>query len=46
MTFHHLAEMILRQTDKPLTANEIWQQAVQEGRMELTLIRNKMAYLV
>lgn len=31
MTFHHLAEMILRQTDKPLTANEIWQQAVQGG---------------
>jgi hypothetical protein len=31
MTFHHLAEKILRKSDKPLTANEIWQQAVQEG---------------
>jgi hypothetical protein len=31
MSFHHLAETILCQSDKPLTAYEIWQQAVQEG---------------
>jgi hypothetical protein len=31
MTFHELAEYILKQVDKPLTANEIWQLAVDQG---------------
>lgn len=31
MTFHGLAEHILKQVDKPLTANEIWQLAVDQG---------------
>lgn len=31
MTFHELAEQILREVDKPLTANEIWQLAVNQG---------------
>jgi len=31
MTFHGLAEHILQQVDKPLTANEIWQLAVDQG---------------
>lgn len=31
MTFHGLAEHILKQVDKPLTANEIWQLAVEQG---------------
>jgi hypothetical protein len=31
MTFHGLAEQILKQVDKPLTANEIWQLAVEQG---------------
>lgn len=30
MTFHELAEKILRQVDKPLTANEIWKLAVDQ----------------
>lgn len=31
MTFHGLAEHILQQVDKPLTANEIWQLSVDQG---------------
>jgi hypothetical protein len=31
MIFHGLAEHILKQFDKPLTANEIWQLAVDQG---------------
>lgn len=31
MTFHELAEHILEQVDKPLTANEIWQLATEQG---------------
>lgn len=31
MTFHGLAENILKQVDKPLTANEIWTLAVEKG---------------
>lgn len=34
MTFHELAEYILNQNDKPLTANEIWQLAVDQGLNE------------
>lgn len=30
MTFHELAEHILKQVDKPLTANEIWQLATNQ----------------
>lgn len=31
MTFHELADKILRSVDKPLTANEIWQKALEQG---------------
>lgn len=31
MTYHGLAEKILQQHDKPLTANEIWKLAVDQG---------------
>lgn len=31
MTYHGLAQKILAQNDKPLTANEIWKLAVDEG---------------
>ena len=31
MTFHELAEKILKESEKPLTANEIWQKAVDRG---------------
>jgi len=31
MTFHHLAEEVLRSVDKPLTSNEIWQLATEQG---------------
>lgn len=31
MTFHELANNILNQVDKPLTANEIWQLAIEKG---------------
>ena len=31
MTFHGLAELILKKVDKPLTANEIWQLAIDQG---------------
>lgn len=31
MTFRDLAKTILEQNDKPLTANEIWRYAVQQG---------------
>ncbi|MBU2947413.1 HTH domain-containing protein [Zobellia uliginosa] len=31
MTYHGLAENILEQNDKPLTANEIWKLAVNQG---------------
>ena len=31
MTFLDLAELILNQSDKPLTANEIWQLAEEKG---------------
>jgi hypothetical protein len=31
MTFHGLAEEILKQVDKPLTANEIWKLAMDKG---------------
>lgn len=31
MTFHELAKHILNKVDKPLTANEIWKLAVEEG---------------
>lgn len=34
MTFHGLAEHILKQVDKPLTANEIWKLAVEQGLAE------------
>lgn len=30
MTFHELAEEVLKHSDKPLTANEIWQLAVEK----------------
>lgn len=31
MTFHELAEKVLRTVDEPLTPNEIWQKAVEQG---------------
>lgn len=31
MTFHALAEIILREADTPLTANEIWERAIAKG---------------
>lgn len=31
MTYHGLAEKILRESDTPLSANEIWQQIVNDG---------------
>jgi hypothetical protein len=31
VTFHELAEKILRAEDEPLTANEIWQKALEQG---------------
>ena len=32
MTFHGLAKYIVKQVDKPLTANKIWQLAVGSPR--------------
>lgn len=31
MTFHELSEIVLRESDKPLTANEVWEIAVDKG---------------
>jgi len=30
MTFHELAEIILKESDSPLTANEIWEKATEK----------------